>query len=95
MNTLLLALGCGLFFGLGLRKFPNLAKQIPLAITFGLFALIFAMGIQVGGSPEVMESVVQIGSQAAIFALLTVTGSVIFSLPLALWWRKRQRRSPS
>jgi len=95
MNNLLLALGCGLLFGFGLRKFPNLAKRIPTAITFGLFALIFAMGIQVGGSPEVMESVVQIGSQAAIFALLTVMGSVLFSLPLALWWKKRQRRLPS
>ena len=95
MNTLLLALGLGLLFGLGLRRFPNLAKRIPFAITLGLFALIFAMGIQVGGSPEVMESVVEIGSQAALFALLTVTGSVLFSLPLALWWRKRQRRLPS
>jgi len=95
MKTLLAALGCGLLFGFGLRRFPNLAKRIPFAITMGLFALIFAMGIQVGGSPEVMESVVEIGSQAALFALFTVTGSVVFSLPLALWWRKRQRRVPS
>lgn len=89
MIDLLLALSAGILFGFVLRHYPVWAKQVPVAITVGLFALIFAMGLQVGGSSEVMNSIMQIGFQAASFAFITVCGSVMFSVPLALWWKKK------
>ena len=71
MIDLLLALSAGILFGFVLRRYPEWAKQVPLAITVGLFALIFTMGLQVGGSSEVMNSIMQIGLQAASFPTST------------------------
>lgn len=92
MFYLLLALSLGLLAGYFARKLPSIRRYIQAGISLGLFFLIFTMGIQVGGSQEVMASIGSIGLQAACFAIFTVTGSVLLSLPLSLWLKRKQAK---
>ncbi|HZW48690.1 MAG TPA: LysO family transporter [Bacillota bacterium] len=93
MINLLLALSLGLLAGYLARKVTSIRKYIQVGISLGLFFLIFAMGIQVGGSQEVMSALGSIGLQAACFAIFTVTGSVLLSLPLSLWLKRKEARA--
>ncbi len=90
MFYLLLALSLGGCAGYLARKRTSIRRYIQFGISLGLFFLIFAMGIQVGGNPAVMAAIGSIGWQAAFFAVFTATGSVLLALPLSLWLKHRQ-----
>ncbi|MCE5195546.1 MAG: lysine exporter LysO family protein [Negativicutes bacterium] len=92
MFYLLLALSLGVLAGYLVRKRASVRRYIQLGISLGLFFLIFMMGIQVGGNPEVMAAIGSIGWQAACFSVFTAAGSVLFALPLSLWLKHRQTR---
>lgn len=91
MFNLIVALITGGLIGRSCQNKPKLTALWPKLITIGLFLLIFAMGLQLGSDPEVKNVIFDLGFKGAGFALTTSLGSLLFSWPLAILWRKRTK----
>ena len=75
MIYLIATLVLGIFLGALLRR-RSVKFNDERSMTIPLLLLIFFMGASIGASPDVKDSVVMIGYQSIIFAVLTVLGSV-------------------
>jgi uncharacterized membrane protein YbjE (DUF340 family) len=56
----------------------NLMKQISPIQSIILFGLIFIMGVRIGMDEQILTSIGQIGTMAAVFALVTTSMSILF-----------------
>ncbi len=81
MWQILLALLVGLALGKAVSGYgkAQLAGKFTLA---GVMLLLFVMGAQIGGNPDVLRELPRIGAQAILMAILCVTGALVFSVPL-------------
>lgn len=66
---------CGIIIGFWFRK-RNLKFISPL-ITIAIWALLFLLGLQVGGDPKIMDNLGTIGGEALWLTLGAVGGSVL------------------
>ncbi|NLN84280.1 MAG: lysine exporter LysO family protein [Firmicutes bacterium] len=92
MIYLILALALGGLLGYLTRKAQRVVDLWPKLITLGLFILIFSMGLQLGQNQKVQETIFQLGIQGSIFAFTTALGSMVFSIPLSLYWLKKMKK---
>lgn len=76
----------GVLLGFVLRSRPF--RYIQQLITFLIWALLFMLGIEVGGNRAVVESLPELGLTSAAIALAAILGSILFSWGL---WRLLNR----
>ena len=81
MLQIIIALGAGALIGRFLRG-KQLLQHVNKATLAGVAGLLFVMGAQIGSDPEVLSNLPLLGSKALVFALLSIAGAVILSLPL-------------
>ncbi len=82
MLKIILMMACGILVGRMLRK-KNLTWLSPLT-TVLIWALLFLLGIEVGGDEHIIRSLTRLGAEAVAIALAASLGSAL----LALWlWR--------
>lgn len=82
MLKIILMMACGILVGRMLRK-KNLTWLSPLT-TVLIWALLFLLGIEVGGDEHIIHSLTRLGAEAMAIALAASLGSAL----LALWlWR--------
>ena len=79
INMLPIFISLGLGFALGAS---NILKPKGFEVnsklqTIWLILLIFSMGISIGTDTQIIQSITTIGIKALIFAIATITGSVI------------------
>lgn len=77
-----------MFLGIGtgyiLRKHP-IPNSTRCIINLLIWALLFLLGMEVGGNPKIISSVSTLGAEALIITLGSVSGSC---LAASLLWRK-------
>ena len=66
----------GVIVGYIFRNISFLQKSISWTI----FLLLFVLGLSIGSNPLIVENLWSFGGQAIVFALLTITGSLLASL---------------
>ncbi|MDP3486677.1 MAG: LysO family transporter [Bacillota bacterium] len=81
MQQILLALGVGALIGRFLRG-NKLLQHVSKATLVGVAGLLFVMGAQIGSDPEVLINLPSLGGKAVVFAVLSIVGAVMLSLPL-------------
>jgi len=81
MQQLIFALLLGLIFG-RLQKGKNYLRHTQSLVVVAVTLLLLVMGAQIGGKPDVIASLPTLGGKALVFALLSIAGSILFSLPL-------------
>ena len=54
--------------------------NIEKSISWTIFLLLFVLGLSIGSNPLIVENLWSFGWQAAVFAVLTITGSLLASL---------------
>ena len=88
MIDVLIALTIGIVVGQLGRKVRWLSKAASLLTQWGVIALLFFMGISIGGDPEVMRNLPILGTQAFGLALGGCVGAFLLCLPLSLWLKR-------
>ncbi|KAF0198057.1 MAG: Uncharacterized protein FD169_120 [Bacillota bacterium] len=81
MQQILIALGMGALIGRFLRG-KLVLKHVNKATVTGVAGLLFVMGAQIGSDPDVLSNLPLLGYRATVFAVLSITGAVMLSLPL-------------
>jgi len=81
MQQLIFALLLGIMFG-RLQRGKSYLRKAQAVVLVTVTLLLFVMGAQIGGNPEVISALPSLGTKALVFALLSIAGGVIFSLPL-------------
>ncbi|MBT9136683.1 MAG: hypothetical protein DDT34_01765 [Firmicutes bacterium] len=81
MQPLILALLIGLLCG-RLLKGSSLIKHIPAVVLVSVALLLLIMGAKIGGNPEVISSLPRLGGKALTFAILSIAGGILLTLPL-------------
>lgn len=81
MKEILLALAAGIAIGRVWRGGQGL-KHVSKATLAGVALLLFIMGAQIGSDQEVLGNLPTLGGKALVFAVLSIAGAVIASLPL-------------
>lgn len=76
MTLVIISMTIGIAVGFLSRGIPAIAKNASRITLFGLFFLLFVMGLKLGASREVLDNLGQIGAKAFIIALFCVMGSV-------------------
>ncbi|SFM43789.1 LysO family transporter [Thermodesulforhabdus norvegica] len=92
MLYLFIAVLVGIFLGLLPSMPEGFYRAGQKILNFGLFILLFFMGVRLGSYPDVVGQLGLIGIRAALFALVTLVGSV-----LVVWMIERfilKRREP-
>lgn len=72
-----LALAAGAVVGLSGRLPAGLLQWLHRLTTSGLVILLFTMGAQIGGNPELVSQMGTLGARAAALAVAAVVGSVL------------------
>ncbi len=76
MRNVLLAVGLGFLIGyLGFLKERGIKWNGRLQ-TLWLMLLIFCMGVSIGRNGEIVRNLPALGGKAAVFAVVTVVGSI-------------------
>ena len=82
MLKIILMMACGILVGRMLRR-KRLGWLSPLT-TVLIWALLFLLGVEVGGDEHIIHSLSRLGAEAVAIALAASLGSAL----LALWlWR--------
>jgi uncharacterized membrane protein YbjE (DUF340 family) len=81
MWTVLIIMTAGFIVGYFLRKQSELVKINDRLVMLAVFALLFLMGVAIGGSPQMISQLHFLGVKALIIA---VTG-IIFSVLIAIF----------
>ena len=55
-------------------------QKVEKSISWTIFLLLFVLGLSIGSNPLIVENLWSFGGQAIVFALLTITGSLLASL---------------
>ena len=75
-----------------LFKLVSFLQRVEKSISWTIFLLLFVMGISVGSNPMIVDNLWRFGGQAAIFAVCTITGSVLASfMVFRLFFKKGGR----
>ena len=61
-------------------KNVSFLQKIEKSISWTIFLLLFVLGLSIGSNPLIVENLWSFGWQAIVFALLTITGSLLASL---------------
>jgi len=88
MIDVLIALTIGIVVGQLGRKVRWLSKAASLLTQWGVIALLFFMGISIGGDADVMRNLPILGTQAFALALGGSVGAFLLCLPLSLWLKR-------
>lgn len=81
MLQILIALGAGALIGRFMRG-KQLLQHVNKMTLAGVAGLLFVMGAQIGSDPQVLNNLPLLGGKAIVFALLSIAGAVVVSLPL-------------
>ena len=73
---------CGILFGYLLRS-RNLSA-VRYLISAAIFLLLFLLGTEVGGNPQIMDNLSHIGLKALMIALAGISGSVLLAWAIYL-----------
>ena len=79
MFTVISVILFGVVAGYIFRNISFLQK-IEKSISWTIFLLLFVLGLSIGSNPLIVEKLWSFGWQAAVFAVLTITGSLLASL---------------
>lgn len=88
MFRILLIMFVGVAVGYLIRSWSAL-KHINLTTMITILLLLFVMGVEVGQNEGLISNLRQLGSEALLIALATVTGSIISARILYLTVFKR------
>ncbi|MDO5035425.1 MAG: LysO family transporter [Porphyromonas sp.] len=77
----------GLLVGWLLRA--HSLKPVGKVITVLVFLLLFALGLEVGSSEEVVQNLPELGGAALAIAIFAILGSVLLAWLLYRWGRKK------
>lgn len=83
MLKIILIMACGILVGRMLRK-KKLAWLSPLTTVF-IWALLFLLGIEVGGDERIIRNLSRLGAEAVAIALAASLGCAVFALWLWHW----------
>jgi len=83
MLKIILMMACGILVGRMLRR-KKLGWLSPLT-TILIWALLFLLGIEVGGDEHIIHSLSRLGAEAVAIALAASLGSALFALWLWRW----------
>lgn len=75
--ALLVGMACGVL----LKKNKSLT-YLPKIVLATVATLLLVMGAKIGGNPEILASLPRLGGQSLVFAILSIAGGVLLSLPL-------------
>lgn len=81
MLQILIALGAGALIGRYIRG-KRVLQYVGKTTLAGVAGLLFVMGAQIGSDPEVLSNLPLLGGKALVFALLSIAGAVVLSLPI-------------
>ena len=89
MFIIILILGAGIIAGRLLRRHPItwLGKVINILI----WALLFLLGVEVGGDDRIVEGIATLGAEAVGIAFAGVAGSALLASGLWIWAGKRKK----
>ncbi|MBU7015653.1 MAG: LysO family transporter [Theionarchaea archaeon] len=77
MIDIILSLVCGIIIGRILPLKESHKTLIQKGYTAVIFLLILFMGLQIGMNKSIIENLSTIGVHAALFAVVTISGSVL------------------
>lgn len=78
----------GMAVGVLLRK--RRLRIVPHAVTVLIWLLLFFLGVEVGGNPQVINGITSLGLEALWLSIAGLAGTVAFSW--ALWhWVSRKK----
>lgn len=80
----------GMAVGFLLRK--RRLRVVPHAVTVFIWLLLFFLGVEVGGNPQVIEGITSLGLEALWLSLAGLAGTVLFSWALWRWVSRNRRR---
>ncbi len=80
----------GMAIGFLLRK--RRLRVVPHAVTVLIWLLLFFLGVEVGGNPQVIEGITSLGLEALWLSLTGLAGTVLFSWALWRWVSRNRRR---
>jgi len=80
----------GMAIGFLLRK--RRLRVVPHAVTVLIWLLLFFLGVEVGGNPQVIEGITSLGLEALWLSLAGLAGTVLFSWALWRWVSRNRRR---
>lgn len=83
MLEVLLALFAGIIIGKIGRNSKHLQRGATRLTGWGVLALLFCMGLSVGGNASVMQNLPLLGGQALLLTLGSAGGAFLLCLPLA------------
>ena len=81
MSQLILALLVGIACGMLLKNNKALT-YMPKIVLATVAALLLVMGAKIGSNPEILASLPRLGGQSLVFAVLSIAGGILLSLPL-------------
>lgn len=81
MQEILLALTLGVIVGKLVRRQDYLCN-ISKGTLVGVAGLLFVMGAQIGSNPDVLSNLPLLGGKAFVFAVVSLTGALLLSLPI-------------
>lgn len=90
MLKIILMMACGIVVGRLLRR-KRLSWLSPLT-TVLIWALLFLLGIEVGGDKHIIYSMSRLGLEAVAIALAASVGSALCALWLWRWTRRSERK---
>lgn len=79
MFTVISVIVAGVVAGYLFKRVAFLQK-VEKSISWTVLLLLFVMGVSIGSNPLIVDNLWNFGGQAALFALLTIVGSLLASL---------------
>lgn len=90
MLKIILMMACGIVVGRLLRR-KRLSWLSPLT-TVLIWALLFLLGVEVGGDERIIRSMSRLGAEAVAIALAASVGSALCALWLWRWTKRSERK---
>ena len=91
MEILFIVLIAGFVGGYFLRNTRQMERLSVIGIDIFLFLLILVMGYSLGQNEVIMQSIASIGLDGVLIAAATITGSILFVLPLRRFLERGDR----
>jgi uncharacterized membrane protein YbjE (DUF340 family) len=80
MWTVLIIMGAGFLAGYFLRNQSKLIKTNDRLVLIAVFALLFLMGVAIGGSPEMISQLHLLGVKALLISIAGIVFSVLIAI---------------
>ena len=80
MWTVLIIMTAGFLVGYFIRKMPKITRLNDKLVMAAVFALLFLMGVAIGGDPEMIYQLHFLGIKALFIAVTGIIFSVLISI---------------